>query len=251
MIEFKNLVYKIGGKYLLDHISGCIPEGSKCGIIGPNGAGKTTLLKALAGLLPLNSGEVFYATKKLSSLTLTELSTMRSYLPADPVCSWPLTVKQVINLGLPPNIEWTPAQKEEHFNKLIHILGLSGFSERRLNTLSSGEKNRVHLARCLFPRPQIFMGDEITSHLDPKHSTHFFSILSRKHAYLPNTSAFVLHDINLCLSFCDWILLIKDGKAVDQGPPSNILNAKTLEDLYEVSFLKLSHQNKNFFFPKI
>ncbi len=213
--------------------------GGLVGLIGPNGAGKTTLLRALVGL-SRGPGSVTLDGVPITSLAPATRAKRIGWLPADRSVAWPLRVSDVVALGLPTALETSltsadPASAgvSATIDAALASVECSAFAERRIDTLSTGERARVLLARALVTRPDYLLLDEPTANLDPYHRLTVIAALRAEVARGAGVLV-ALHDLDLARSFCDRLLLLHDGELVADGAPADVLTPKRLAAVFQV-----------------
>ena len=218
-------------------------------VLGANGAGKSSLLDAIAGVLDIESGDVFLIGQHLNEWALSDLSYCRGLLTQSIACQFELTVAEVI--GLLTGRKQLPSEIES-------ALEISEFMTRPLSHLSGGQQQRVHIARVLLQVWQatksgtaILILDEPLQKLDIVHQQSCLKLL--KHlAGLGNTVIISSHDINLSNQFASRILLLKEGRQVAQGKPKDVFNLKTLKLTFGCDFhLVYSENEYEFFHPTV
>ena len=212
-----------------------IREGEVLGVIGPNGSGKTTLLRCLANLLKPH-GAIYLDGRSLERIRPRELAKTLSYIPSEYEGQPSLTVYDVVSAGRTPHMRglwWESREDEEIVWESMRVMGVDGLAGRRVGELSSGEKQKVRLARALAQRPRIILVDEPTSHLDPRNQIEIMEVL-RLMALRGVSVVAVLHDLNLASAYSDRILVLKDGRAVACGKPSEILGESLLRDVFGI-----------------
>ena len=116
---------------------------------------------------------------------------------------------------------------------------MTAFAARLYTTLSGGEQQRVQIARALAQEPSLLLLDEPTSHLDIRGQLQVLDLL-RAEARAGKTVLVVLHDLNLALSRCDWLVVMRDGRVVAEGRPEDVLTERLIADVYGVSARLLS-----------
>jgi iron complex transport system ATP-binding protein len=178
-----------------------VGRGELVAVIGPNGGGKTSLLRALAGI-ERSSGIVCVDREELARVAPQRRPYLVTYVPASRDLVWPISVRDVIALGL-------PRPDPERVDQLIELFELEQHARRSVDRLSTGERARVLFARALAPRPKLLLLDEPLSNLDPYWVLTFLQVL--RDAVSTGTAALVaLHDINRLTAF-DRALLIAGG----------------------------------------
>jgi ABC-type Mn2+/Zn2+ transport system ATPase subunit len=153
--------------------------GSCVALIGPNGAGKSTLLKAIAGLLPLSSGQIFWRNTKVA-----KWSREIAYLPQRENVDWqfPITVRGVVRMGRYPQAGWWrpfSTADEDAIERAIGLMGLEPLGDRQISELSGGQQQRVFLARALAQEAHVLLLDEPFTGLDYTSKSALTSILRR------------------------------------------------------------------------
>jgi iron complex transport system ATP-binding protein len=232
MITFKNVTVYQENHEILKEISGQISFGKMVGVLGPNGAGKTTFLKMLAGLLPYQAGDVLWGDIPLSQIPLERLARQRAFLPQGTFCAWRLTVVEVILLQSALH----PKDKERNQEKLESILkqmSLKSLKDRDFHTLSTGEKSRVLLSRALLNDPQVLFADESIANLDPFYQHDIVKKL-KDYTVKGNTVILALHDIQMARTYCEEVILLKEGKIYAYGLGAEVLTPQALKDVFKV-----------------
>ena len=214
----------------LNKVSCAIPQGKLIGIMGANGAGKSTLLKAMAGVLPLTSGEIRLKNCKLSELSPIQKSEQLAYLAQSVQIHWDLTVYEVIALGLlyplKPTEEQTKVRSVSELFSILHLL------EKPYRQLSGGEKARVQLARCCIKNAPILLADEPIASLDPYYQ---IDIMQQLKALTPErTCVVVLHHLDLAYRFCDEVILLDQGNIIAGGETQTVLNGENLAKAFKI-----------------
>lgn len=201
-----------------------LPPGSITGLIGPNGAGKTTLLRALAGLTS-GEGAVVVDGRPLAAMRRDERARRLAYMPATRDIDWPLAARDVVALGDPD---------PERVRRAMLRTGTLDFADRAIDTLSTGERARVLLARAIAGAPQVLLLDEPMANLDPLHRLDIEALLREEAAR--DTSILVsIHDLDHAARFCDALILMHRGAVIANGSPGAVLTAETLARVFGVS----------------
>jgi iron complex transport system ATP-binding protein len=234
----KNLSYSFNGKNVLDDICFDIEQGEFFGIAGPNGAGKSTLLRILACVLHSKAGKVFLADKPLKSFQRQQMSQLLAVLPAEIYVPYDFSVREIILMGRSPHIKWWKdysAKDENVAERIMTELHIANLAERNLNSLSSGERQKVFIAQALCQFPKVLLLDEPTSHLDIHHQIEIFSLLEKLCKTKKLTIVVVSHDINLLSRYCRKILMLKDGRINSCGPAQEVITQQNISDVYGAS----------------
>lgn len=252
MLSAQYLKYAIGTKNILNTISVNFLPGTCNLIIGPNGSGKSTLIKLLSGELENFEGEVLYNGMNLKSFTKQTLSSCRSVLSQQTELSFPMLMEEVVLLGRNPHFEFNPTKKDTAIvQEVIALLDLTNFTKRNYQSLSGGEKQRVHYARVLaqiWDRPAgahryLFL-DEPLNNLDIYYQQKFLSIAK---ALLNETTTLigVVHDINIAIGYADQIFFLKEGALIKNGAPEKIVDAILLKEVFNIDTQIITHPSTN------
>lgn len=226
-----------GGKGIVVGAAFSAPAGKVTGLVGPNGAGKSTLISAIVGLERPEAGSLTFAGANLVAMGRRELAGICAYVEQSAGTEERLNVFDVVALGRIPHVSaWTAglgADDEAIVARALEKVGMAGFAARQFNTLSGGEQQRVHIARALAQEPKLLVLDEPTSHLDIRAQLQVLGLLGGV-AEAGGTVLLALHDLNLALRFCDWLVVLSGGQAVAEGRPEDVLRADLLARVYGV-----------------
>ena len=232
----KDLTVTVGASVLVQGASFRFSPGELVALLGPNGAGKTSLLRASLGFEKVASGSARLGNINSATLPATERARQVSYLPQSRPLSWPNLVRDVVALGRFSHgaqigrLKGDDAAAVERALAACDLLHLAG---RKTDTLSGGELARVHCARAFAAETPLLAADEPVAALDPRHQ---FRIMDLVKAYVERGGgAFViLHDIGLAARYADRLIWMKNGRLLDDGPPSETLTAERLMTVYGV-----------------
>jgi iron complex transport system ATP-binding protein len=204
-------------------------------IVGPNGSGKSTFLKCINRILKTKQNTVLIDGKDASKINLKELSKIMGYVPQNSTSTFPFTVFDMVLMGRKPHIHWSLSERDyEIVAETMNFLGINELAMRHFNELSSGEQQKVIIARALAQQPQILLLDEPTSNLDIKHQLEILNILKCL-AQSKHCSVIVaMHDLNLASRFSDRLLIIKQGCIFAVGTPESVLTEENIESVYGV-----------------
>lgn len=213
-----------GGKQILKDVSFGVPEKSLIAVIGPSGSGKSTLLKALTGYRPANEGDVLYDNRNLYK-QFAELRQRIGLVPQDDILHKELTVtkalKYAAKLRFPADT--TEAERQSRIHEVLAELKLDIHKDKKVTSLSGGQRKRVSVALELLTKPSLIFLDEPTSGLDPGMDRDVMQLL-RGLADDGRTVLVVTHSVAE-LAICDKLLVMAPGGAVAYfGPPEEALN---------------------------
>lgn len=247
LVSIRDLTFSYDNLTVLRNISLELYEGEFISIIGPNGSGKTTLLKCLCRLLePV--GVIYVDGESLSKIDPSALARKISYLSSEVESSIDgLTVFDLVSSGRTPFMKgywWESREDEKIVLESIKIMGLEDKTDRKIEELSSGEKQRARIARLLSQTPKIFLIDEPTVHLDLKHQIDIMNILKNLTLQKKIVIA-VLHDLNLASVYADRIIVLKKGEIAAVGRPVELLTEALLRDVYDVNVRVIHTETDN------
>jgi iron complex transport system ATP-binding protein len=233
-IELRDVGVALGGKPVVDGVGGTVAQGEWLALIGPNGAGKTTLLRAIARLVPF-TGSIELDGRATREMRRGELSRLLAVVPQEPATPPWMTVAEYVLLGRTPHLG--PLAREgrddrEAAARALARLDLLGFGERRLETLSGGEKQRVVVARALAQEARIVLLDEPTAALDIGHQQQALELLDGLREESGLTLVAAMHDLTLAAQYADRMLLLDAGRVVADGPPVDVLTETVISEHY-------------------
>ncbi|MEV0980976.1 FHA domain-containing protein [Streptomyces sp. NPDC049915] len=213
-----------GGKQILKDVSFGVPEKSLIAVIGPSGSGKSTLLKALTGYRPADQGEVLYDNRNLYK-QFAELRQRIGLVPQDDILHKELTVKKALKYAAKLRFpaDTTTAERNARIDEVLRELKLDIHKDKKVTSLSGGQRKRVSVALELLTKPSLIFLDEPTSGLDPGMDRDVMQLL-RGLADDGRTVLVVTHSVAE-LALCDKLLVMAPGGAVAYfGPPEEALN---------------------------
>ena len=213
-MKLKNLT-KIYNNYLaVNKINFQIEKNKTLGLLGPNGCGKTTTIGMMLGLVSPTNGEILIENKNINLFKRDEI--LKRFNFASPYVELPkkLTVKQ--NLEIYGRL-YGIKNLGNRINEISSDLDIKSFYERKTGELSSGQKNRVSLAKSLINKPEILLLDEPTASLDPDIGDFIRSYIQEYKFKNKITILLASHNMNEVERLCDSIIMMKKGKIIDSG----------------------------------
>jgi iron complex transport system ATP-binding protein len=236
-IDLRDVTVVLGGRPVVDGIDLEVAHGEWLALIGPNGAGKTTLLRAIARLVPF-AGSIALEGRVTSAMHRAELSQLLAVVPQEPSTPPWMTVAEYTLLGRTPHLG--PLAKEgrrdrEAAGRALARLDLLGYRERRLGTLSGGEKQRVVVARALAQEARIVLLDEPTASLDIGHQQQALDLLDALRGESELTLVAAMHDLTLAAQYADRMVLLDRGRVAADGAPRDVLTEETIARHYGAS----------------
>jgi iron complex transport system ATP-binding protein len=237
----RNASVSRGGGFTVKDASFTAPAGQVTGLVGPNGAGKSTMLGAVLGLHRLDRGAARFQGVDLATLDRRSRARLMAYVEQSAATEERLQVSDVVALGrIPHSSAWQDISGNDRaiIDKALARVGMSHFATRLFTTLSGGEQQRVHIARALAQEPELLLLDEPTSHLDIRGQLQVLDLL-RDFATSGATVLLVLHDLNLALACCDWLVVMNSGQVVAEGRPDEVLTERLIAKVYGVRASRL------------
>tara|TARA_B100001996_G_scaffold382384_1_gene374066 strand:+ start:140 stop:871 length:732 start_codon:yes stop_codon:yes gene_type:complete len=235
-LQVKNLTKKFRDGLAVNNISFNIEKNTTVGLLGPNGCGKTTSIGMILGLIKPSAGEIIIDNKNLEKIKRDDILSKINF--ASPYVELPkkLTVRQ--NLEIFGRL-YGVKNLDYRINEISEELDLKKFLKRKTGELSSGQKNRVSLAKSLINKPEILFLDEPTASLDPDIGDYIRSYIQSYKSKNPTTILLASHNMNEVERLCDSIIMMKKGKIIDQGTCEEIIKKHGRSNLEE-TFLKLA-----------
>jgi iron complex transport system ATP-binding protein len=244
VIEICDLTFSIDGTKILDSLSLEVHGGEYLSIIGPNGAGKTTLLRCLMRIYHAPPGAIRVMGIPAERIGQRSLAKRISYVPQGEGRGSPFTVEEFVMLGRYPF--WSPFTSigTDDRRTVAEALGLTGIdhlADRRVDTLSGGERQTAYIAAAIAQGSDILLLDEPTTFLDPKHEAEIRTILRRLNRDLGRTIVSVTHDINAAVLESDRLAVLRDGKVIFTGTPDEVMSNAVLSPAYGKEFVFVDH----------
>ena len=235
-IQIKNLSKIFKKNLAVDKINFHIKKNKIVGLLGPNGCGKTTSIGMILGLIKPSEGKIIIDNKDLDSLKRNDILARINF--CSPYIELPkkLTVKQ--NLEVYGRL-YGVKNLSERIIEISEDLDIKNFFNRNTGELSSGQKNRVSLAKSLINKPEILLLDEPTASLDPDIGDFVRSYIQEYRSKNQVTILLASHNMNEVERLCDSIIMMKKGKIIDRGTCKEIIKKHGRNNLEE-TFLKLA-----------
>ncbi|MEP6493110.1 MAG: ABC transporter ATP-binding protein [bacterium] len=210
-------------------------RGAITAVVGPNGSGKSTLVRALIGRVAIVRGGVFVDDTAVATIDRALLARRVAVVTQREELAFPVGVSEYVALGRFPHLGiWHAANANDRraIDESMASAGVDALHDRRIDTLSGGEWQRVRLARALAQGGDALVLDEPTAFLDVGHEMAVFELLHRL-ARSGQAVLLVSHQLNLVARFADQIVLFHRGAIAAAGSPEAVMRAETLERVYE------------------
>ena len=235
LVSVNNLSKNFSSFEAVKEISFSINGSEILGLLGPNGCGKTTTIGMMLGLLKPTSGEVVINGLNVEKNRINLLKKMNFISPYIELPK-KLTVKE--NLMVYGKL-YSVKDIKNRIDYLTETLRLGEFIDKKTGELSSGQKNRVSLAKAVVNDPDILLLDEPTASLDPETGDFVRTFIEKISSEKKMSILLASHNMDEVKRLCKSILMMKDGRIIDRGTPSEIINKHGKKNLEEV-FLKLN-----------
>ena len=235
-LEVRNLSYLLEGRKILDNLSFKVNSGEIVGIIGPNGAGKTTLLKSINGIVETNFGEIRFNGKNIREYEKKELARHISLMNQNTNIGFDFPCIDIVVLGRYPYLKRFQEYGKEDREKAEEYMRRTNtlkFRDRMITELSGGERQRVLFAKTLTQESDLILLDEPTASLDMKYEEEIFSIVSKLREENRSVIA-IIHNLRVAIKYCTRLILISNGKIIEDGSPKEVITEKNLRDIFGV-----------------
>ena len=238
-IKVNNLSKKYSKFLAVDNITFSVKDNKTLGLLGPNGCGKTTSIGMMLGLITPTNGEVLVDNKNVNLVNRNEILNRMNF--ASPYIELPkkLTVEE--NLEVYGRLYGISDLKNRIF-EISEDLNLNSFLKKKTGELSSGQKNRVSLAKSLINKPDILFLDEPTASLDPDVGDFVREYIENYKSKNKITILLASHNMKEVERLCDSVIMMKQGKIVDQGSCDDLISRHGRNNLEE-TFLKIARSN--------
>ena len=239
-LKLKNISKSFNSLIAVNNISFEIEKNKVMGLLGPNGCGKTTTIGMMLGLITPTTGQIFINGIVLAPKNRIELLSLMNF--ASPYIELPkkLTVKQ--NLEVYARL-YGVKEIKQRTSEMIEDLNLQKFLNKKTGELSSGQKNRVALAKSLINKPKLLFLDEPTASLDPDIGDFVREYIEKYKKENELTILLASHNMKEVERLCDEIIMMKNGQIVDRGTCDQLIKKHGRENL-EDTFLKIA-RSKN------
>ena len=235
-IEIKNLSKKYNNILAVENINFKINKGSIVGLLGPNGCGKTTTIGMMLGLIKPTSGTVFINNQNIENENIrTKILEKVNFISPYVELPKKLTVEE--NLKVYGKL-YGVKNLQDRILDLMEQLNLLEFKKRKTGELSSGQKNRVSLAKALINEPEILLLDEPTASLDPDVGDYIRSYIENFAANKKTTILLASHNMNEVERLCNEVMMMKKGKIIDNGTCDSLIKKHGRKNLEE-TFLEI------------
>lgn len=240
MIELRNITLSFGERKLISGASACFEHGSLVALLGRNGTGKSTLLRAIARLGRVQAGEIRVEGETLDTIPAAALARKIAFVNTERVDADALSVHDLVAIGRSPYTDWMGRLADEDEAKVVRameVAGISAMAERRVDTLSDGECQRVMIARALAQDTPAILLDEPTSFLDMPNRYELCTLLRRLAHDENKCVIFSTHELDIALSLADSIALVDTPNLVHL-PTAEMVSSGHIERLFSSEYVR-------------
>jgi phospholipid/cholesterol/gamma-HCH transport system ATP-binding protein len=226
VVALRGLHKRFGQNHVLRGVDLDVPRGGITTILGGSGTGKSVMLKHMIGLLRADSGSVLVEGRDVSQLSERDWVEVRrsfGYVFQGAALFDSLSVYENVAYPLREHRRWSRERMDERVAQCLASVGLEGVESQMPAELSGGMRKRVGVARAIALEPKVILYDEPTTGLDPANSRRIGELILSLRARLEVTSAIVTHDLALCFSISDQVVLLEAGQIVASGSPDEML----------------------------
>lgn len=236
MIELSHISTGYGIKIILNDVSVAFEKGKLTSIIGANGCGKSTMLKTILGILPSKSGNVTIDGARLKEMSRNDIARRIAYLSQEKNTP-DMTVEQLVLHGRFPHLSYPRRYTDQ--DRVIAVgvmeqMGIVEYAHKPLYSLSGGMKQNSYIAMALAQETDYILLDEPTTYLDIAHQLELMKIL-RSLADSGKGIVAVMHDLPMAFTFSDKIILINDGRIVDDERPEKIYERNVIDKVFGIA----------------
>ncbi len=238
-IEVKNLTKKFKNFTAVNNINFTLEKNKTLGLLGPNGCGKTTSIGMILGLITPTDGEVLIDNQNIDNSDRNDLLSKMNF--ASPYIELPKKLTVIQNLEVYGRLYGVKNLKER-IEEISEELNLNNFLYKKTGELSSGQKNRVSLAKSLINKPEVLLLDEPTASLDPDIGDFVRNYIEVYKTKNEITILLASHNMKEVERLCDSVIMMKEGQIVDRGTCKDLINRHGRDNL-EDTFLKIARSN--------
>ena len=253
IIEIKNLSFGYTPKNMvLEDIHFSVKKGTFLVIAGPNGAGKSTLLNLMCGALKPKSGKILIDGSPVGSYSPRTLAEKVAVVRQEYAPIFGFSVIETAMMARIPYYGSAGFERQadrDIVNDALELTDTTQFASRPITSLSSGERQRVYIARALAQNSPILLLDEPTNFLDPKHQVGIFDLLKVAQREKGKSIITITHDINLAAQYCNQVLLLGSNGTYRHGGINEVLSKEQIRNTFQVEVFAGDIGSGQFFIP--
>ncbi len=252
LVKIDNLSFAYNSQAIINNMTFNVETGQFLTIAGPNGAGKTTLLNIICGILKPDSGQITIDSVPLRNYSTKKLAQKIAVVRQEFIPAFDFTVGEVVSMARTPylgTMGFESQNDRDIVTEALRITETLHLSSRTLGQISSGERQRVFIARAIAQSTQIILLDEPTSFLDLRHQVTIYDLLKKAQIEKGKTIIAITHDINLTMQYCEQTLLLCPDKTFYIGKTSEVLSKQQIENAFGVHTLTAEIGTQNIIMP--
>ncbi|EYT79774.1 ABC transporter ATP-binding protein [Streptomyces andamanensis] len=243
-LQARGITAGYGDAPVIEELSLTVETGRVTALVGPNACGKSTLLKSVARLLPVSQGSVLLDGADIHSLRTREVARRLGILPQSPIAPESITVGDLVWRGRHPHRRFGQRRTDADDLLIAEALTATGTAElidRPVDALSGGQRQRVWIALALAQDTPTLLLDEPTTYLDIAHQIEVMDLLADLNERTGKTIVLVSHDLNQAALYAHTIVAMRDGRIVRQGPPADVLDERTVAEVFGLDCVVVPH----------
>ena len=247
MIQLRDITLGFGSRTLIEGATARFECGRMVALLGRNGTGKSTLLRAIASLGELRSGDIAIDGRSLAEYTSTELARKIAFVNTERIDVEALTAYDLVSIGRSPYTGWSgrlTADDRAIVERAMQIAGVESMAERRVETLSDGEAQRVMIARALAQDTPVILLDEPTAFLDLPNRYELCTLLGRLAREEGKCIIFSTHELDIALSLADSIALVDTPRLVHLTT-EEMISSGNIERLFNGSYAAFDAESRS------
>ncbi|HJV17915.1 MAG TPA: ABC transporter ATP-binding protein [Bacillales bacterium] len=236
-LNTQRLAISYDKKIVVEDLNLEIPEGKITALVGSNGSGKSTILKCLVRILSPKQGAVYLNGQSIHQQSTKDVAKQMAILPQNPISPPGITVSELISFGRFPYQRGLGRLTSEDYKIIkwaIDVTGLKEFKDHSVDKLSGGQRQRAWIAMALAQGTDLLLLDEPTTFLDIAHQLEILKLLQSLNHEVKRTIVMVVHDLNHATRFAHHMVVIKKGKVVDEGTPTDVMTKDMLREVFNI-----------------
>ncbi|MGO4454902.1 ABC transporter ATP-binding protein [Arthrobacter sp. RAF14] len=234
-LDARNITLQYQDRAIVEDLSLTLPEGRITMIVGANACGKSTLLRGLSRLLKPARGVVSLDGKDIHTRPARDLARELGLLPQHPLAPDAITVRELVGRGRYPHqgfFRSASADDDAAVHQALEVTGTLELAERPVSELSGGQRQRVWIAMALAQETDVLLLDEPTTYLDLAHQVEVLDVVTELNQRRGTTVAIVLHDLNLAARYAHYVVAMKEGRIVAQGPSQEVFTQDLVSEVF-------------------